>query len=236
MSVPRESYGGGRRIPRDRDIWKATDWFSRLLIQPHDDLRASAWRRSLPPGVKPWHRVAAGAYDRFAFQVRSLAQARERVDEDNPFFRFQAEGAWHDVRTHREAHRYIDRDLVAELARISPIPEDLRDYVVDLLLGNVKRPPGPRRVHLFGSGASFHTDKLYDRAWAFRVVRWKRAFEREKARTRKSLDPYRSALAKVSDESGISEDTLDRWLYPRGKVTPPQRVAKLLRTSYDPPS
>src|SRR5690606_11146361 len=75
-----------------------------------------------------------------------------------------------------------------------------------------------------------HEDKLYDRAWAFRVVRWKRAFEREKARTRKSLDPYRSALAKVSDESGISEDTLDRWLYPRGQVDEPTMAGVKLAT------
>lgn len=234
MSTPRERYGGGRIVPRDRDIWKSTVWLDRLLF---DGMGGERWR-DLPRGVLPTHPVASGSYDSLAAMVLWLWRICEEPEGDLKERRraIVEELAWNTVRMGLDLDGYVDRELVGHLARLSPVPDDLRDYVVDLLLGNVKRPPGPRRVHLFGSGASFHTDKLYDRAWAFRVVRWKRAFEREKARTRKSLDPYRSALAKVSDESGISEDTLDRWLYPRGKVTPPQRVAKLLRTSYDPPS
>jgi len=234
VSAPNDTYGNGRRVPRDRDIWKSTAWLDRLLFDDDDIER----RQSLPPGVYPTHPVASGSNDALAGMVLWLARICEEAEEGHEE-RSRAvvgEMAWNTVRMGLDLEGYADRDLVADLARLSPIPEDLRDYVVALLTGEVKRPAGPRRVHLFGPAVWGNKAKLFDRAWAFRVVRWKRAFKREKARTRKSLDPYRSALAKVSDESGISEDALDRWLYPRGNVTPPKRVAKLLRTSYDPPS
>lgn len=109
---------------------------------------------------------------------------------------------------------------VAYLVRHSAIPEDLRDYVAALIEGKVKRRPGPGRP-----GRLMLAHDLSDpgflnaaawAAWCYRVVRWKKVYARMKERRPGiTLDPYAEAKAKVAQESGISEHTLDSWLYPR---------------------
>lgn len=123
----------------------------------------------------------------------------------------RVEIAWNAIRQ-RLRHADPPRpEHVAKMVRHYPTPDDLRGYVADLLEGNIARRRGPSRQLV-------PLNNFYAGAWAFRVIRWKKVYERKNARRPAGMygaDPYRNALEKVSKESGISEHTLDSWLYPR---------------------
>lgn len=132
--------------------------------------------------------------------------------EDAELYRNALDAAWWLLRRRFELNDPPPPEAVALAVRHGgPIPDDMRGHIADMLEGKAKRRRGPKRFHSMYDPAAGR-DRL---AWAYRVVRWKRVYEREKARTGKMMDAYRSALWKVSEESGIPESTLDRWLYPR---------------------
>ena len=98
-------------------------------------------------------------------------------------------------------------ETIATKLRIDkgPMPEAVRIYIAGLLDGSVKLRRGPRTAtmrHYFEAGFRAQ-DVRYIQRLAKRL------------RRRGVADSYRAALEKVAKRTGISEQTLDKWVYPR---------------------
>ncbi len=102
------------------------------------------------------------------------------------------------------------------------IPEDIRAYIAGRLDGSVRLPKG--RPKLDTLARRMRGDEWEQFRLAVRVRRWERAFRhprcareyrRRTGRVPPPVDAYRAALDRVSEETGIPADTLDRYVHPR---------------------
>ena len=96
------------------------------------------------------------------------------------------------------------KELALALRGGRPPPSVIRIYLADLLEGKRKRKRGRKR-------ADPSKGFLKKRSLADRVFRWKRVLENRYGKT----NAYRVALEKVSVERNLSENTLDKYCYPR---------------------
>ena len=96
------------------------------------------------------------------------------------------------------------KELALALRGGRPPPSVIRIYLADLLEGKRKRKRGRKR-------ADPSKGFLRKRSLADRVFRWKRVLENRYGKT----NAYRVALEKVSVERNLSENTLDKYFYPR---------------------
>ena len=109
-----------------------------------------------------------------------------------------------------QVRRGNDPDL-AELAKTlrgkQPVPPQVRSYLGDLIEGKRKRKRGRKAL----APSERAIKQIREFSLAERVRRWKRVFEKRYCKP----NAYREALEKVEEETGISENTLDKYCYPR---------------------
>jgi len=118
--------------------------------------------------------------------------------------------AWNKVRECIRTGDPPGRDEIGFLVRLGRVPHNMFQFVADMLEGRIKQNRGRRASRL---PYTFENERRA--VIVHRVFRWKRAIERQRARTSRSADPYQEALMRVSVETEVPESTLDKWCYPR---------------------
>ena len=226
-------------LPRTRDYRKAVE---------------GTFDSDLPAGLRRGGYVADAD---LANLVEDLRHAWGGRDE-----RLFVENLWLAVRRRVEAGDPPAPYVVGTLVRRGEaIPGSLQGYVADLIEGKVRHRRGPGKTaapavdslpfrqltcRLTWSGLRFvaEVDAIESMvpsmqqwvarvAWAYRVVRWKRAYNSSYWAKKRQRDWNRrypgrgippgwnaldEALSRVAQESGISRHTLRTWLYPdRGR-------------------
>jgi hypothetical protein len=89
---------------------------------------------------------------------------------------------WNAVRAALHGGKPLAAVELAVFVRRSPIPDDLREHIADALAGIVVRRRGRR-----GPDVEEWSRRA---ALVYRVVRWRRVFDRIRRRTGRSSDPY----------------------------------------------
>ena len=212
------------------------DYLSAGPWEPLPDIRAeAAFRLYKELGPDPGSRRDYLSVRGEALTSRDLELEARKVEEPDISELFIAH-LWDVVRQRARTKKRSDPEvienppdpeIVAHLVQLSPIPLDLRKFVAAMLRGEVKQKRGRKKRQ------REHDDF---RVLVHRVRRWERVFEdprykRERLRKHqrtvgaratppKESGPYKRALERVARETGISEDTLDKWCNPR--TTPPQ--------------
>ena len=91
------------------------------------------------------------------------------------------------------------------------VPHDVRCYIAGLLERSIKRKPGPK----FDTSAN---KQLRDMALRFQLNYWIEVCQRaQRSGITTPGGVYHTARQKVSEKTGIPEDTLDKIYYPRVK-------------------
>lgn len=203
---------GRTKAPRDRDLWKF-----------RNRRRTAFGRTSLPQGFE---RSSAPPLYNLQFLAQREASAQQWGLPSDVGDELES-AVWEMVRRCREAGYPPHPDHLAPFVRRWAVPPDLRSFVVDVLTGAVKQRRGKDPRDPLTTLTIEGTKRA---AWAYRVLRWKRAYQsrfwrqkrlREHRRTNGArsfppkADPHTDALSQVEAESGISTHTLDAWLYGR---------------------
>ena len=135
-------------------------------------------------------------------------EVREMADLEELF----GPEAWGPIQDQLKRGENPDLSEIATALRGSQeIPHDVRCYIAGLLDGTIKRKRGPK----VDKSAS---KRLRDFALRSQVYYWIEVCKRaERCDITTPGGPYRTARQKVSEKTGISEDTLDKIYYPRRK-------------------
>ncbi len=134
---------------------------------------------------------------------------------------------WNAARRCIEAGQTPPLRVVAKALVLAEVPEDLRHTVAGMLLGKMKRRPGPDPVSPFFNAILPSSLARHRAAWVYRVARYWRVYKSPRyARERQREAARRSARSKpprwnarsmafeaVAEEAGLSVRQLETWYY-----------------------
>ena len=192
-----DAYRGASAEPKSMDPAKATMLATQFAeaLQRHEDVQ----------------RHVLQSYERLASSARHYEEAMERAKD---MMRSLAALYWQEFE--RLGH-FEDFNGLAECLRWSltvaavdgesevAIPVEAAAAIADILRGGMKRSRGGRRTSL--------AEHFHRKRHVFKVAG--RKWELDAAG---AGNTYREALAEVSRQTGVPEDTLDKWCFPRGSI------------------